>query len=110
MLGPGALPSITLGGRHFAQGEPVDIGWRNAPGNRLDWIAIFEADAPEDSRDYLAYCYIGARSSAGLQLDAETAEYGWPLPPGRYVARLLEDDGYELLAESAPFTVGSDGK
>jgi hypothetical protein len=29
----------------------------------------------------------------------------WPLPPGRYVARLLADDGFELLAESEPFAI-----
>jgi hypothetical protein len=32
-------------------------------------------------------------------------ESGWPLPPGRYVVRFLKDDAFELLAESAPFTV-----
>lgn len=110
VLTPGAAPSITLAAAHFAAGEPVEIGWRNAPGNRLDWIAIFDADAPKDSEDYVAYGYLGARSSGDLQLNAKTADYGWPLPPGRYVARLLEDDGYELLAESAPFTVGAGGK
>lgn len=107
VLAPHASPSITLGGEHFLRGEPVEIEWRNAPGNRLDWIAIFEAEAPADSEDYVAYGYIDSRSSGRLQLNAETAGNGWPLPPGRYVARLLEDDGYEVLAESAPFTVAN---
>lgn len=105
VLAPDASPTITIRGEHYAPGEPVNLRWRNAPGNRLDWIAILEAGAPRDSEDYVAYGYIGADSSGALALDGETAEFGWPLPPGRYVARLLEDDGYAVLAESGEFTV-----
>jgi Endonuclease/Exonuclease/phosphatase family len=108
MLAPDASPAITVEGEHYGPGEPVNVRWRNAPGNRLDWIAVFEAGAPPDSEDYVAYGYIGARSSGALALDEETADFGWPLPPGRYVARLLEDDGYEVLAESTEFTVEAD--
>jgi len=48
---------------------------------------------------------LGARSTGAMQLTAENAERGWPLRPGRYVARLLLDDGYAVLAESASFAV-----
>ncbi len=105
VLAPGAAPSIAVDSELYAAGEPVNLRWQNAPGNRLDWIAIFEAGAPRDSEDYVAYGYVDARSSGALELDEKTADFGWPLPPGRYVARLLEDDGYRLLAESPPFTV-----
>ena len=44
-----------------------------------------------------------------LQLDASNAGWGWPLAPGSYVMRLLLDDGYEVLAESAPFDVRASG-
>ena len=40
-----------------------------------------------------------------MQLSSATAEEGWPLPPGRDVVRLLLDDGFGLLAQSAPFIV-----
>ncbi len=105
VLAPDAVPAIAVEDRRYAPGEPVRLRWQNAPGNRLDWIAIVEAGAPCDSEGYVAYSYVGARSSGALAFDGNTAEFGWPLPPGRYAARLLEDDGYEVLAESETFTV-----
>jgi len=48
---------------------------------------------------------LGAGSTGAMQLTAENAERGWPLRPGRYVARLLLDDGYAVLAECASFAV-----
>ena len=30
---------------------------------------------------------------------------GWPLPPGRYVARLLVDDSYHAIGKSNRFTI-----
>ncbi len=29
----------------------------------------------------------------------------WPLPPGRYVARLLVDDSYHAIGKSNRFTI-----
>lgn len=105
VLDPEAAPSIRVEGSTFAVGEPLPLRWRDAPGNRNDWVAVFAADAPRDTRDAAAWGYVAARSSGALALAAPTAEAGWPLAPGRYVVRLLKDDGFELLAESAPFTV-----
>ena len=106
VLASGATPSVAVAGEHYAPGEPVQVSWRNGPGNRLDWVAVYDAEAPPDSEDYVAYGYVAARSSGELELDAQTVDFGWPLPPGRYVLRLLADDGYGLLAESGVFTVG----
>ena len=105
LLAPGAVPSIAVAGERYAPGEPLPVSWQNGPGNRLDWIAVYDAEAPRDSEDYLAYGYVDARSSGELELDAQTLDFGWPLPPGRYVLRLLADDGYGLLAESGVFSV-----
>jgi hypothetical protein len=65
---------------------------------------VYEA-ASTDKQSYLAWNYINARSSGEMQLSETTAREGGTLPPGRYVARMLLDDGYGLLAESAPFTI-----
>jgi endonuclease/exonuclease/phosphatase family metal-dependent hydrolase len=106
LLAPGAQPAVTVEGEAFAAGEAVPVSWDNAPGNRWDWIVVFDADAPVDAQDYRAYAYVNAESSGRLELGAHTLEGGeWPLPPGRYVVRLLEDDGFTLLAESAPFEI-----
>ncbi len=105
IVDPAVAPAVELVGSRFARGQPLPIRWRNGPGNRNDWLAVFEAGAPRDSQEVLTWGYVQARSSGALSLGATTAESGWPLPPGRYVVRLLEDDGFALLAESSPFAV-----
>jgi hypothetical protein len=100
-----AEPTVEVIGGRFASGAALPIRWRNGPGNRNDWLAVFDAEAPRDARDMIAWGYVRARSSGALALDATTAESGWPLPAGRYVVRFLEDDGFALLAESSPFEV-----
>ncbi len=102
---PAAGASLRVGAREFGVGDPLPFAWENAPGNRFDWIAVFDAGAPRESQDYRAYAYVRAESAGTLELGARTAVGEWPLPPGRYVARLLLDDGFALLAESAPFEI-----
>lgn len=105
VIDPSAVPAVEIVGSKFAAGEPLPIRWTNGPGNRNDWLAVFGADSPRDETALLAWTYVGARSAGALDLSAATAEAGWPLAPGRYVVRLLKDDGFEALAESAPFSV-----
>ncbi len=100
-----ATPVLQVGGARHAIGDPLLFAWQHAPGNRNDWIGIFDAAASADSEAYLTYGYVGARPSGRMHLGADTVEDAWPLPAGDYVARLLLDDGFVLLAESAPFTI-----
>jgi hypothetical protein len=102
VLPAGARPMIETRSESYAQDEPLSLKWRNAPGNRYDWVVIYPEGA--DHRDsYVAWAHVQARIEGEMTLDAGHAVAGWPLPPGRYVAALMEDDGFELLAESAPF-------
>lgn len=105
ILDANAAPVLEIAGSTHAIGEPLPFVWQHAPGNRHDWIAIFAADASADSEEYLTYGYVGARPSGRVHLGAETVAGRWPLPAGNYVARLLLDDGFVMLAESAPFTI-----
>ena len=56
--------------------------WRNAPGNKLDYVGVFRAGDPS-LYDYLGFVYTGARPEGGLELTR--ADIG-KLAPGRYVA------------------------
>jgi exonuclease III len=104
VLSGDARPEIQTASDSYLPGEPLSLAWRNAPGNRYDWAVIY----PENSTDreaYLAWAHVDAQIEGTMTLDASHAVSGWPLAAGRYVARLMTDDGFELLAESAPFEI-----
>jgi hypothetical protein len=84
----------------YAPGEPVRVRWRNGPANKLDWVGIFPAGEPS-LYGYSGFIYTGARSQGSIEFTrADTGR----LAPGRYLARLMLDDGYSILSE-AQFTV-----
>jgi Endonuclease/Exonuclease/phosphatase family len=100
----------------FAAAEPITIHFSAAPGNRWDWIGLFKAtdkdvptagSIPDDSGNYLLYVYTQTEieGDATFTTDAFTGSGKWPLPPGRYEARVMVDDGYQTIARSAPFVI-----
>ncbi len=107
VLEPDARPEIVVEGKAFEAGKAIGFSWKNAPGHRNDYVATFDAGTESGYENGLAWTYVHALPEGRLQMDASTAEWGWPLPPGRYVLRLMKDDGYESLAESAEFEVRS---
>ncbi len=77
--------------------ETLKISYRNAPGNRWDWIGIILADE-KVPQHYLGF----ASTDAGIDgtVTIETAPLAESLVPGTYRILLLEDDGYVILAET----------
>jgi endonuclease/exonuclease/phosphatase family metal-dependent hydrolase len=100
-----AVPSVEVVGTTFRSGDPIPVRWRNAPGNRNDYVAAYQLNVATDYENGLAWSYIDSLPEGNLQLDEATTESGWPLEPGTYVIRLVKDDGYEPLAESASFVI-----
>lgn len=89
-----AQPEIETTAPVYAPGDPIDVRWRDGPGNKLDWIGVF--DAADPSRyDYLGFVYAGARPEGSLTLTR--ADIG-KLDPGRYEVALMLDDGYSVIA------------
>ncbi len=83
----------------YEVGEPLEVEWSLAPGNRWDWIAVAPRGKGADS--YLNYIYTGGTVEGRGAIDADAAGEGtWPIPPGRYSLYLSVDDGYQQLAES----------
>ena len=95
---PGSEPRVSTAKASYAPGEPVRVRWQDAPANKLDWVGIFPAGDPS-VYGYTGFLYTGARPSGSIEFSA--ADTG-RLAPGRYLARLMLDDGYSVLAE-APF-------
>jgi hypothetical protein len=101
---PGSHPSITTSKATYAVGEPVPVRWRNAPGERWDWVGVYQRNADPLVASYLTWAYTKA-SIAGTATLGGTAYGTWPLKPGHYSVYLLADDGYDILAR-AVFSVG----
>ena len=118
---PGERTKVWTGKHAYRRGEPIDVSWTNAPGNRWDWLAIFRVKPGSTTRyatpgcnagycgngAYLIYEYTktaieGTTTFSATSAGARTA---WPLRPGRYEVRLLLDDGYSSAAKSPRFTV-----
>jgi Endonuclease/Exonuclease/phosphatase family len=100
---------VSAGKSTYRAGEPIDVSWSNAPGMGLDWISVFACpkDKCKPNSDYLVYTYTGSRIEGHGRIgpDSIGAEDSWPLKPGKYVVRLLPDDGLLSVAESKVFTV-----
>ncbi|MET7392216.1 endonuclease/exonuclease/phosphatase family protein [Dactylosporangium sp. NPDC005572] len=75
----------------------VRVSFTGAPGMGLDWISLYACGSGND--EYLAYAYTGSA------IEGTVAIGTGPLDPGCYVARLLPDDGYRSVAESAEFRI-----
>jgi len=99
---PGAVPSLATDKADYTAGEPIKVTWQNAPGNRRDWLGIFKAGEP-DQWNYLAFLYTAAAPSGETVFDEATI--GGPLDGGDYEIRLMRDDAYMTLGQSAKFSV-----
>jgi hypothetical protein len=87
----------------YRVGEPIRVRWRDAPGNRWDWVAIYQRGANANIAYYLLWGYTGASIAGARTLDRTEPYFGygpqpWPLKPGKYSVYLLRDDGYFRLA------------
>jgi len=98
----GAGPTLTVD-PSIAEGDPIDVAWNAAPGNRFDWIGIYRRGADPNVAYYLLWTYTGATIEGAATLDGD-AEGRFPLPPGKYTAMLLVDDAYEAVA-TADFVI-----
>jgi hypothetical protein len=105
VLARDAVPVVEVSGSSFKAGESIHVAWRHAPGNRNDYLAAYGHGVETNYDNGLAWVYTGALPDGETRIDESTTARGWPLEPGDYVIRLLKDDGYEVLAESALFTV-----
>ncbi len=106
----GTRSRMTTNADTYRPGQPVRVSWDRAPGEHLDWIGLYRCTRTcDDPGSYLAYRYTRTRIEGSLTLgDAVLpgeAAPPWPLPAGQYVARLLVDDSYRVVAQTPRFRV-----
>jgi endonuclease/exonuclease/phosphatase family protein len=99
----GVDAEIGTGSPSYREGEPIDVSWQAAPGNRWDWVGIYKRGADPNVAYYILWLYTDATVEGSTVLD-RAAHGPWPLKPGRYSVYLLVDDSYEKIA-AGNFTV-----
>ena len=100
---PGAVPTVSLDHPNYADTDVIVASWKNAPGNRRDWLGIYKAGDP-DQMNYVAFAYTGAAIEGTATFDDSVI--GGPLEAGDYEMRLMRDDAYLVLA-TTPFSVSA---
>jgi hypothetical protein len=101
---PETAPDLTVGRSRYAVGEGIDVAWSFAPGNRADWIAVFDRGADPARSRRKVWTYTGATVAGRHVLDGTLQPPRWPLAAGEYTVHLLLDDVWDSLAE-ADFSV-----
>jgi len=96
---PDAKPTLLLDRKEYAVGQGVGVRWENAPGNRADWIAVFDRGADPATSRRKIWTYTGATVVGEHTLDGSQQPRRWPLPAGDYVVHLLLDDVWDSMAQ-----------
>lgn len=117
---PGTSPSVATDRSTYREGQPIRVEWAAGPGWKWDWLAVTRRGAGNvdvqatctggycGDADYLVWRYVDTAVQGSAVFDATTAREGattWPLKRGWYRVVFYFDDGYQLLAVSAPFRV-----
>ncbi len=95
----GGAPLITTDTGTYHAGDPIEVRWGDAPGNRFDWVAIYRRGADPAVAPYLDWAYTGSTVAGSATFDA-SSDGRWPLKPGPYSVYLLPDDDYVKLAST----------
>ncbi len=83
----------------YDEGEPVAVGFANAPAGTKDWIGIYKVDKnPGSSSPSVQWSY--ATTAAGSKSFTN-------LPKGYYYATFMVNDGFQEIAERVRFSVGN---
>ena len=92
-------PGVTVGSDAYLSGETITIHFANGPGNPKDWIAVYRPDMIPAKVPGLLWAFVNGTQIAGEGLVSGSVSFAAGLPAGEYVARYLENDGYNQLAE-----------
>jgi hypothetical protein len=101
---PGQTPVIGTKRHSYAAGEPIEVHWNFAPGNRWDWIGVYKRGGNPHVNYYKMWEYTGSTVEGSFVFNDK--KHGFPLDPGEYSVYLLQDDSYNKLA-AGHFTVES---
>ena len=96
---PGAKPTITVADATVRRGDRIQVSWRNAGGNRYDWLGVYRPDVNPFTGGLWAWRYTHARVDGNGWIGPASHAY-WPLGPGKWTVRWCIDDAYVCPAEA----------
>lgn len=86
----------------YLPSEPIKVAFTNGPAHAADWIAIYKEGEIPGRVTSTKYLYVGGGSSPSTALANGDVTFTSGLTAtGNYVAYLLENDGYRVLAQDA---------
>jgi endonuclease/exonuclease/phosphatase family metal-dependent hydrolase len=107
---PHSRSHLSTSRRTYRVGSSIRVSWTRAPGNNLDWIGLFRCrETCGGPGTYLMYRYTRTAVEGAVTFGRHTylgeGSVSWPLPPGKYVARLFVDDSYHPIGTSPLFRI-----
>ncbi|HVQ87133.1 MAG TPA: endonuclease/exonuclease/phosphatase family protein [Actinomycetes bacterium] len=106
LVAPGESPRVATDKPVYSVSEAIEASWTNGPGNKSDWIAIFDRGASPENSKARVWEYIDAQVEGRFRFDAQVRPRRWPVPAGEYSVYLMQDDSSIKLSQ-ADFTVDS---
>ena len=102
---PRTQPRVFAARRVYKVGQPIVVKWRDTPGERWDWVGVYDRGADPNVAYYYLWGYTYATIAGQCTLDRTPpyVSYGpqpWPLKAGTYSVYLLRDDGYSIIARN----------
>jgi endonuclease/exonuclease/phosphatase family metal-dependent hydrolase len=102
-------PSINVTPPTVSPGHTFTITWKNAPGNRYDYILITPTGADHRTFADAVRLYTFGEENGSIKFDEQTAKGNWPawysspdahwpLAPNTYDVKLMLDDSDKVLA------------
>jgi hypothetical protein len=102
----GGSPGLTLDKTTYRSGELIEASWTYGPGNKSDWIGVYERGADPRTAKSPIWEYIDGRVEGRFTFNEHVRPRRWPLSEGEYSVYLMQDDSRIKLAQ-ADFAVGS---
>lgn len=112
-------PVVRRDKKSYAPGEAIALTFTNGPANTKDWVAVYPEGVTPGSQPSTIWRYVDGTSAGNTGVSSGTIPFATGLSTvGRYVAYLLSNDGYDILASepllvtapvnAAPRLIGSD--
>lgn len=100
-------PWLNLSKRDYATTELIVVNFKNGPGNAKDWIGIYPDGVTPGSTPSTIWLYLDGTQNGNDVVTSGRLEFPGGLSnPGKWVAYLLENDQYNILAQES-FTISA---